>query len=296
MAIANVVLGSTLISLSLLSALCLAYFGAVFYRYRNNMVVVKRRGSIVIIQIICAVIILSLGIPLSIFLHFDWHLDPPRNHTIHLVLDILNDLFYGPFYYFLFFLGIERLWLIYYDVQFSKSCLNLEWKKAITSNLAALSEEKWYVQHRDTLGNESYVTKPVIVIGTAISLTVLTLNYLWRLGVVHFAILPWGPINMLIFISLITMIITLRRKLPEFDDSIYLHREFTVLTSCWIPAILGYAPSVIVEMIWGKNLVSSSLEHFAAIFAASVTPFISTVWVVQQIRSSDEINLIRQLS
>merc|ERR1719295_1182890 len=92
------------------------------------------------------------------------------------------------------------------------------------------------------------------------------------------------------------MIIVLRSRLPAFDDSIYLHREFTVLTSCWIPAILGNAPSVIVEMVWGKNVISSFLEHFAAIFAASVTPFISTVWVLRQIRNSDEMHLVRQLT
>ena len=229
MAVVNVILGCFLIFLSLLSALCLAYFGSVFYRYRNNVVVSKRRGNIVIIQIICAVVILSLGIPLSIFLHFDWHLAPPRNSEIHLIFDIANDFFYGPFYYFLFFLGLERLWLVYYDLQFAKSNLALEWKKAITSNLDTLKSDKWFVSHRETLGNESYVTKPVVIIGTVISITVLTLNYLWRLGIVHFTVLPWGPINIFIFLVVITILITLRCKLPDdFNDSIYLHREFTV--------------------------------------------------------------------
>ena len=49
-------------------------------------------------------------------------------------------------------------------------------------------------------------------------------------------------------------------------------------------------------MVWGKNVISSFLEHFAAIFAASVTPFISTVWVLRQIRNSDEMHLVRQLT
>eukprot|EP01084_Bolivina_argentea_P052165 95839_1 len=100
---------------------------------------------------------------ISISILLDWNGEFLFDNQF-LALHITADFIYVPSYYLTSFFVILRIWLIYYDIQFSVSCFNLEWKQCIKNNINTFKKEKWYIEHRSTVGNASFMIKIVICI------------------------------------------------------------------------------------------------------------------------------------
>eukprot|EP01084_Bolivina_argentea_P157103 273778_1 len=133
-----IVLGILLLVSSCSCGFILIYYWSKFNQWKNDMVFRKRRGNIVKIYTFCSIVILLVGQPLTILLHFNWKLITKSESAPYMVLEVLNDLLYSPFYYFGTGFSLLRYWLIYFDIQFASSCLNVEWKQIINKNIETL--------------------------------------------------------------------------------------------------------------------------------------------------------------
>ena len=100
-----------------------------FYSYKLEMVIIKRRGDIVIKATICAIICFAITFPYGILVYvlLDEKIITQDDNPLHLAIILADDLVYIP-YHLGVFLILLRYWLMYYDIQSSKSCLNLQWQ------------------------------------------------------------------------------------------------------------------------------------------------------------------------
>lgn len=286
--ILKAVVAILLIIISVTMGTILGYYGLQFRQLRTEMVMVKRHGHLVLIMIPLAMVSLFLGLPLSISTEMlPWVPEDPVT-TGDYILEIFDDLLMTPLGYFMSFFAIERLWLCYYDIQFSSSQENLKWKEMITSNIRTLRDEKWFVAHRHTLGNERYLTKWIIGAATSVSVIVLTNSYLRLFGMMELKL--WTFLNPLIFLFLLILMITMSRKLPQFEDHFFLHREFTILSWCWGIVIVLYFLVGMVDMAEVVHeTVTQAISYFLQIVAQAMNPFIASFYVLRKINSPNYI-------
>eukprot|EP01084_Bolivina_argentea_P060672 110840_1 len=222
MAIALTITGIFFSSASFMLGLCLLYYVRLFYQYRDEMIVIKRRGNIVIVYNVCVIVILLCGYPLSIILYWGWDLIP-KDSTLFLVADICNDLVFAPWWYLAVLLMLFRYWLIYYDIQFSNCCLNLEWKQCIHHDLNTLKQEKWYINHRSTIGNTLFMLKRIVIFSSIITILTITTSYMYSFK--YTSLQLWLFINGIVMVFVVISMLIIWNKMPSFNDNIYLYKE-----------------------------------------------------------------------
>eukprot|EP01084_Bolivina_argentea_P249986 418663_1 len=291
MSVADSVTALILLILSLLYGICLMYYGYKFYQLRNEMIYIKRRGNIVTITAIASIIVQLFGYPLTLFLHWETPLKSNPKSVFFLVMDFVNDCLYSAPYYFGAFMILFRYWMIYYDIQFSYSCLNFAWKKCINNNIETLYKEMWYIEHRGTFGNESFMIKFVITIWIIFTMFLFTSAILLSLAIVKSDIIG-HILSIVVFAIMFITLIKLWRKMPYFNDNIYLYREFQIISYFWIGLLLIYFIAISVRVIIGSMLVTKFIGHFAVETASFIIPFLSTFWVLKHFK---EYNLIQNM-
>eukprot|EP01084_Bolivina_argentea_P060670 110836_1 len=275
------VLGMSLLILSCIYGSCIIYYAYKFYNIRNEIIYMNRRGNLVIAGTVMCMIVQLIGFPLVIFLHWNFPGHPNTDSIQFLILDVVNDFIYGPFYYFGAFIAILRYYLIYYDIQFSHSCSNLKWKQFINSNLESLKKEQWYMKHRSTLGNQSFMLKRVIVIGIFICLIMIVLLNLHTFGLTHFQYVLF--LNGVVFATLFVFLAIIFKKMPLFNDNIYLYKECQLITYFWLGTLCVYAAVVCLRWFFGDTLWIRFSGFMPILFANFIISFLSTYWVLKQI-------------
>eukprot|EP01083_Nonionella_stella_P041537 112564_1 len=264
-----------LISLYLLSfsfAICLIYYGYKFLQLRNEIIVIKRRGDIVIAYTFCAIIILLFGCPLR----FSWIVLTNRTSTF---LKILSDLTYNPFLYFTVSLTVLRYWILYYDIKFSNCCHEIQWKRCIHSDITVLKQEQWYIKHRKDLGNASFMTIRATIITATVSLSSLAMIFMYDLGIDippiwHLLSVTWG-------LSMVAVLIITTIKMPKHNDRIYLYKECKTMSYAFLATWIVYTSGLILLNIMPHIAMFFMAECSAMIFMF-IVPFISTYWVLQR--------------
>lgn len=274
--------GIVLCTISIFLGCTLAYYTYKFYGWKDQIIYYKRRGDIVITYSICCNILLFIGYPLIFLIEFESFLLPQENTSSYLFLTTVNDLCFNPFYYIVLFLSLARYWLIFYDIQFSNSCSNLEWKQCINADIELLSSEKWYVQHRRNYGNAKYILKRTYLIASFISAISLTFVYIYEFGLTDWRF--WHGLNGGLLALFVIFMYGLNRKLPKFNDNIYLKKECRNICFLWTIATLIYGCSVFFEAVTSKHIVARFLVQLSGLSGAFITPFISTFWVLKQIK------------
>ena len=284
---ASVLVGLTLFVLSWIFASLLAYFLHKFYKIKDEIVIIKRRGNIVIKYTICAMIVFLISTPYQLIVSWDWSIGTQTHPILHTIALLFDDLVFIP-YYVAALLSLLRYWLIYYDIQFSKSCLNLQWKSCINSNFDTLKSDKWFSKHRNNYGNQSFMIKRTTIICAVFCSIIIPTGWLYDFRVITIYLFPIVIVSLFSFILL--ALIFLSRKMPrDFQDNIHLRKEAVLISYSWITALLMYGLLSIIEVIIGRNLFTAFLVYVSAMIAAFATPFISTFWVMQQIKIHENV-------
>ena len=279
------IIGSGLCLLSCLSAIVLTYYWSEFFNRRKETVIIKRRGGLVSAYTICVIMLLLFEYPLWTLLY--WGLiTTDEQSKLYISCDVLQDLLLWPFYYYASLLVMLRYWLIYYDLHLSHSYLNLEWKKYISSDITILKCDKWFVAHRGTLGNATYMVPRMTIFFTFWTCCTLGTEFLHKFGFINFRV-------SLIFIAVLFIfnpifVILLPRKFPSFTDNLYLRQEARLLSIFWSITYLIYVAAVVIEFWMGHGIFTVLFMQFAAIATCFIGPFISTYWVLKQIKKSEQ--------
>lgn len=252
------------------------------------MCMIKRRGDIVSAYTISAIIVLSIGYPLIFFVSYMDIVTEKNNRVLWTVLEILNELCFNPFYFITALSILCRYWLIYYDLQFNHSCSNLKWKECISSNINDLKKDKWFIGHRETYGNTSYLMKRLFIIVGIISSLSMTSAWLYEQKVVKFPL--WHLVNVPVFMFMIGMMLKLASTMPSFYDNLYLYQEARLIVIFWIGGFVVYTTSVVVEMAIGRTIASYFIISLMGTINIFWTPFISTYWVMKKLPEGDYEN------
>eukprot|EP01084_Bolivina_argentea_P307991 532439_1 len=275
-------LGIIIITILWIYGFILLYSWYRFYKVRDNMLVIKRRGWLVIYGVPCVIVLFLIGAPLTDFLYWKWDTPPNINPTVALIGDIMNDLLHTPFRYFGAYIIALRYWLIYYDVQFSNSSSNLEWKQYITSSLQYLCEEKWWVDHRKDYGNETYLLPRVFFVTILLSIIQILFSFLYSPIGILFPI--YGYVNLIIMLVPVIWIIYLMKKFPESNDTIYAYKECRLIAIYWIGGYVLYLCLVIIETMIGKTYLTDFMSQFIGNTTVFIISFLSTFWVLEQLQ------------
>ena len=293
MAGGDLISGISLIIISVLFGLCLIFYTRKFHSRHNETIYIKRRGNIVIIYSIFSIILLLLGIPFVILIKWSWNSSSASSpllfnekSTTYLILDCLNDFLYVPPFQLQAFIILCRYWMIYYDIQFTASCRQLEWKKCITNNIKSLRAEQWYIENRSKYGNASYALKRAILSALIASFLTMVFTWLRTFGVTDLPI--YYVFSIFVFLSLLIAFIVLWRKMPPSNDIIYLYKEFQLISIFGFLSIITFIVANAVTFLLGTYIMTSFVGQFSTMFATFIIPFVSTFWVVKQMRIREE--------
>ena len=275
-------IGFALIALSLFCGCVLGYYGIQFYRLRYEMVMIKRYCDIVVILILLAMFALFIGFPFTIFVDFSWSLAPEEGSKKYLIMGIVNDWLWNPSMFFSLFLGMLRLWLLFYDIEFSSSMSNVKWKQIITTNMTTLRRDQWFIAHRKGLGNKRYLMKWAIGCAAVISVATITNSYLEHWGYTDIRGYVW--VAAVLYVLALLIILVLFLDMPHFDDIFCVHREFQILSCCSAVGITSYIINETIRHIIGDPLWIQTNQFVIWIYGSFTIPFISSFWVLRQIR------------
>eukprot|EP01084_Bolivina_argentea_P018442 34335_1 len=271
-------LGAILLILSWSFGIILIYSGHRFYTVRRDILIIKRRGSVVLLGVIGSIVLLMFGYPLTIILYWPWDTPLITNPTAQFIGDIANDLLYTPAAYFSAYLYGLRYWLIYYDIQFANSCLNLEWKQYITSSMDSICKEKWFIEHRSNYGNDSFMLKRIIILTIILFIIQTTLSLLYSPFNIHsFGIYSYTHL-LFYFIPVIFSII-IYKKIPQSMDTIFLSQEAKLIFIYWLSALAAYV-IVLILGLFLQHPAIMFIGYIAGILATFIISFICTFWVL----------------
>jgi len=76
--------------------------------------------------------------------------------------------------------------------------------------------------------------------------------------------------------------------MPRFNDHIYLYKESKIISYVWTSALFCYAFCNLIVFIMGAHLITVFLIQCCGLIAVFSPPFISTFWVLQQIKVSQQ--------
>ena len=271
----------------------LVYSGIKFRQRKDDVLFTKRRGDLVI-KIVCLQVIgLAIGNPILLYLHWPlWipSIAPNRDTVAFFVVDLLNDLTYTMPLWMGAWITFLRYWMIYYDIQLSNSCTNLQWKACITTSINSdkNNTEQWFIAHKKNLGNGPFMLKCTLIFSLTIIIYNITNSTLILFHVIEHDY--YTPINVLLFLAMWITIIVLWKKIPFFNDNIYLYKEFVVTGQFWIIVLLIY----LISGIWTgftTHWSASFAFYGSAAFGAFIIPFISTFWVLKQVDATSDVNL-----
>ena len=275
-------IGFALIAVSLFCGCVLGYYGIQFYRLRYEMVMIKRYGDIVVILILLAMFALLIGFPFSIFTNFSWSFAPAEGTRKYLIMEVINDLLWNPSMFFSLFLGMLRLWLLFYDIEFSSSISNVKWKQIITTNITKLRRDQWFIAHRKGLGNKHYLMKWAIGCAAVITVCTITSSYLVLWG--RTEIRAYVYVTAVVYLTALLFVAILFFEMPHWEDMFCVHREFQILSCCVSVGIAAYIINETVRHIIGQLLVVEIIKWVVWMYGAFIIPFISSFWVLRQVR------------
>lgn len=96
--ILRIAIWSLLILSSITTSIVLINCTQIVKRARHQTFVAKRRPNIVLHQLICGIVVNLIGLPMTIYIHFDFNQEivPDKESDTFLILDVINDWLYTP--------------------------------------------------------------------------------------------------------------------------------------------------------------------------------------------------------
>ena len=273
------IIGICLTVQSIMLGLISTYYLNEFYKRKDEMWMIKRRGNIVTAYTICAIALLLVVYPFNVLVHSQT-ITNDKDSTLWMILNVIGECILTPFFYSAVALILARYWLIYYDFRFTDSWLNLKWKECISSSMTVLSEDKWYISHRSTYGNASWIIKKFIKISGFMVFGSFMALSLQISDIINIQL--WHEFNVIVFATILSVLIMVVCKWqPTFSDSIYLYKEMKTVAVCWLLLLSMYAICVII-WYFIDSIYIILIISFVGIMANFILTFLSTFWVMQQ--------------
>eukprot|EP01084_Bolivina_argentea_P092873 167064_1 len=261
---------------------------------KDNLIFKKRQSSITICFVIVALInfclVIGLFIPRVIY---DDAFGPAI--TTHLFAQ------YCSSFIVIVCIFCWRVYINYYEVNYSKNIVNNEWKSLINSTISRKNEKNWFITHKNTFGNTKYWPKYIILI----YILCIIIYYIYILFECDFftncnewpyktpqkrnhiqAI--WNTINIItlaIGTPGIIVLAIIRYKTPKFEDNFFVGTEIKyILINALIAIPLNTVP-IILEFIFHDFWIQHILNTFQ-IFIYSICIFgiilIHTLWPIKR--------------
>eukprot|EP01084_Bolivina_argentea_P045914 84509_1 len=242
-----------------------------YYRCRHHIVISKRYPTLTILFCIVAVMMLCIEQVLYRII-FTFSNDYDNFSDIPPVLFHITIIFSTLLQTPIPWLMATRFWLIYYNVQWTKSTLNKQWK--IHLNYLEI-DQNWFLSHKSTVGNAKYLTLRVLIIVFCLSIFSIFIRA---------ASIAEGSINgafslfISAFLPFLFMII-ISCKMRKFTDYFYIIKEFKAITICIYANIAAYIIfRGILPQIFGWN--GYIKELIVSILMAIQVPMFVTVQTI----------------
>ena len=285
----DVYIGLSLIILSIICGVVLGYYWTRCFHLRKEMVMVKRHELMVLISIPLAMVLLFFGIPLSIYTILELSIVPIKDSQ-RLMIQIICHMLWIPPALAYSLLTLSRLWLLVFDIRSSISVSNVEWKKLVTKNMKTLRKEEWYIKHRPSLGNMTYLLKRAICTAIMVSILGITLKVLYMLEIMRFK--AYIFVTLMYFICFTIAIVAMYWKIPHFHDTFHIHRELQLLTYTAFIGLIAYADNETVNILIGTKPYDQIINCAIHIYAAFFISFIQSYWVLRQFRVQEALTPI----
>ena len=171
------------------------------------------------------------------------------------------------------FCEVCRLWLICFDINYSHSSKNNQWKSQINIKYG---EKNWWLNHKKTFGNYEYVTKRMLIwgilSGILSSIVMLTFGHS-QLTVFIDGCLFGFPVLLIIYSYYICPKISMDKFLFELEF------KSTVIIFC----ICLFIYFIAMTIYFFDSYIGEILIALDASIAFSFVSILSTLWIPKQI-------------
>eukprot|EP01083_Nonionella_stella_P071682 192704_1 len=266
----------------------LSYHLYQFYKRKDELFISKRYPDLVYATTILTIFGLIVSSTLnsvkliSPLMHTDYssYLLVARavNVSVSLLLYSLNWLF------------ITRVWLMSYDLHYSKSNVNKQWKSYLDP---ALIKRDFWLKYRQTYGSLCYVLKGTFVaicVFVTVSVVIIQLNL--ESAVVN--VYTHGALHLLMLVILILLYC----KLPRVLDLFYL--QFEVQMYAFVQISLWIVTIITTVLYQSQNEIVSFigllLRMNAGILGYMFVGFTSTWWILKKLDARFDNSYSKQIN
>eukprot|EP01084_Bolivina_argentea_P159938 278566_1 len=244
-----------------------------YYKYRNHIIISKRYPIVTLC--FCAISVISLCIEQSLY-RILWTTSNDYNKfsDVSPILLTTSIIISGLVHIIVPWLICLRFWLIYYNIEWTKSTINKKWK--IHLNYLDIDKD-WFLSNKSTFGNAKYLIKRVSIVALCLSILTIIIKLISSPFIINKLIQLITNIVPLLFMLIIGC------KMKKFNDYFYIIKEFKLITILiYITIIVYILCSVILPQIFSWNAYITSLI-FSIFFAIQSTLFVisQTIYVLK---------------
>eukprot|EP01083_Nonionella_stella_P088044 245141_1 len=198
---------------------------------------------------------------------------------IQAIISRMNITIYPPFTLGFLVSLSWRFWHIFYDLEYSRSHTNSEWKYHLNRTLV---EHNFWLVHKKTFGSPMYTKKPILIF-YSVDTILAVLSYHLTVDT-HYSSIG----HIIAFISHLiptAVLFVLCWKLPKFTDDFFIQKELRLTALTLLLSTPISAGIVLVGAIVSHEVVL--LLVFNGIFCVSIVIAVSLWYIPNTIRQSE---------
>ena len=217
----------------LISAPITVYCALNLRRDWNRLYVVKRHRLLVLIALVAINLCQLIYVPVYLVLHIIAYSNKSESDGKE-YLSFASDVdFYGvnivlvPCWYLYILVMSFRLWLLYFDMEFTQYNLEKEWLHVIDPSLKTKKETNYFASHQFTTGSSKYL---LLRYGIAIIVTCSLISFLFRLSneTVIFSRVMTLIVGFL-FVSFSIVIWRIMKRKTDWSDELCIRDELLMI-------------------------------------------------------------------
>ncbi|ETO04283.1 hypothetical protein RFI_33115 [Reticulomyxa filosa] len=224
-----------------------------FWELRQFPVITKRHHVLVACFNLCVFEYFCVEKPLNLYISM-----LNKSGTVFWVATVLEDIAFSIGIYGCAFILTARVWLLSYDVHLSLANSQKRWMHYLNSKIESVSDSHWYIQHKNTLGNEQYLLLYIVTPGVTCIAVITNILSAFNVIALSYAI----KTTMFLLLLLVAMYIW-KYKLPAYYDYIYARFEIKLLIHVGGVSIIAYFSYSLLRIL-------DSNDHLVSFFTKLV--------------------------
>ena len=215
------------------------------YHLRHNVIIEKRHWKLTVFQISCTVLSLLIERPLALFITVYY-----SQATVLFILYLIDKLLHVILLHTNSFLILLRFWVCHYDICHISAQNKKYWHGLIEKGLSIL-HTNFYLVHRSTFGNLSYLKRISIIILTCtipVSSAVFTIAYFYydrpTCDVLYFAMN-----SIIVFVPTSCLIAIIWHRTISFHGVLGIESEMRIIAYC---TVIGF----VLYILWSITCVT----------------------------------------